>query len=218
MVDIVQLGGGQSSGTGGLIKDLLPVVLIAGLGFLAYTILTKPSIVDPQGTNNQRSQDNTYTQGSQNGNSNGSNPSGSQGLISLLNPAVGQVQPIIQTPARIEAGKYTVPGYPGVYTGTGIGNLFVTTGPGTPVNLFPLGNVITTSRDLNEAEQLKVLQNLLKSEIPNAWWSPTQTITQTSTPGGINSEGVYQSNIPVGTRHCKCPGPGCKPGDDWYYC
>lgn len=102
--------------------------------------------------------------------------------------------------------------------------IFVTAGPTTPAGFSPGGQgVISTSRDVSDSEAVKVLQNLVGSGIPNAWWSREQTITQTSQPGGVNSAGSFQSNIPVGQRHCPCT-PAlvaqgvCGPNDDWYNC
>jgi hypothetical protein len=116
---------------------------------------------------------------------------------------------------------------PGPNVGTGVSPVFVEAGPATPINFWPGGQgVITSSQALTPAQQANVLWNLMNSQasqdITNAWWQP-QTITQTSTPGGINSAGVYQSNIPVNTSHCPCTqalrdAGICGPNDDWYYC
>jgi hypothetical protein len=132
--------------------------------------------------------------------------------VAQLGAVSAQARAILNTP-----GTYsTYPGGP-AYSGSGLGGLFVNAGPETPTNFFPIGNVVSTSRELSAAEQAKVIMNLANSGITNAWWTQP-TITQTSTPGGVNSGGSYQSNIPVGTKHCKCPYPGCGPNDDWTYC
>jgi hypothetical protein len=89
------------------------------------------------------------------------------------------------------AGQQTVQGEantPGEYvnlgdsttpeTGTGLGDLFVDTGEGTPTDLFPLGDVIDTSRSLSTTVQAETLSNLCSNDIPSAWWEE---------PGGLCS-------------------------------
>jgi len=222
----------NATGQGSLIRDLLPVAVIGVMGYLAYTLLSgSRDIIDPSGTNNQVSQANTRTQASQNQNSKGSVSPTRGGLVTPIvatpNPAdiTRILQGIVTLPnigptlGGLSPGQFTAPGYSDqVYQGTGLGGLFVVAGPDTPTNFFPQGPVISVSQPVNAIEQQNILNNLLGSGITNAWWSSVQTITQTTQPGGLNSAGVFQSNIPVGTKHCPCPGPGCKPGDDWYYC
>lgn len=222
MADIVYTGGaapgktGAGSGWGDTIKEFLPIALLAGAAYLAYILLTSPST--------QAAQQQQLGQGSMNQQALGTVPQQQGGQQPAYqgqqqSPAVAQIgsvsaqaRAILNTP-----GTYTT--YPGgpAYQGSGLGGLFVNAGPQTPANFFPIGNVVTTSRELSVQEQARVLLNLQNSGITNAWWTPP-TITQTSTPGGVNSGGSYQSNIPQGTKHCKCPYPGCGPNDDWTYC
>lgn len=218
------MGESRKSGTDtSWIKELLPVAVLAGLGYLAYSLLsqTVPTSGTGQGSTlasmgggsnlqNQQAQANVATQASQNNSSNGS-PGNNQSA--WQQQMTQEIRTAINTP-----GVYVVPGYQGPSLGTGINNLFVEAGPATPAWFSPLGNVVTASRELSVAEQQKVLTNLMKSDIKNAWWQPGQTLTQTTQPGGLNSGSSFQSNIPVGRTHCKCPYPGCGPNDDWTYC
>ena len=196
---IVTGGGDQGGGAGygSILKDLLPIVAV---GIAAWLLL--PKLQDLLSTWTGSTSGTAYSAGT----------GSSTQAAAAANPA--------STP-----GTYVVPGVTSIpQQGTGISNLFVTTGQGTPVNLFPLGNVITTSRVLSTTEQQQVLANLAKNTagITNAWWQP-QTLTQTTQPGGINSGGSPQSNIPVGTKHCPCTpalrqNGTCGANDDWYYC
>lgn len=222
MTDIVYTGGASpnksGSGFGDTIKELLPVVVLAGLGYLAYVLLMSPGNQAAQGATGQQ-----QGYGNMNPNSQGTtsqqqgpgyNPGGNNQApaVAQVGSISAQARAILNTP-----GTYsTYPGGP-AYQGSGLGGLFVEAGPMTPTNFFPIGNVVTASRQLSVQEQAKVLLNLQNSGITNAWWTPP-TITQTSNPGGVNSGGSYQSNIPQGTKHCKCPYPGCGPNDDWTYC
>lgn len=220
MADIVYTGGAQpkqaqGSGFGQTVKDLLPIILVAGAGYLAYILLTSSG----SGTTAQ-----AQGQGSMNQQALGTVPQQQTGQQPSYQgqqqaPAVAQIGSVSAAARAILNTPGTYSTYPGgpAYSGTGLGGLFVNAGPETPTNFFPIGNVVSTSRELSAAEQVKVLLNLTNSGITNAWWT-APTITQTSTPGGVNSGGSYQSNIPVGTKHCKCPYPGCGPNDDWTYC
>jgi hypothetical protein len=244
MADIVYTGGAapQGTGTGGLIKDLLPLVVVAGIGYLAYTLMKGGSVADvgssngAGGNNNQVNQPNTPTQASQNNNSWAPDWTGLPGISNpatpnWITPSVQpqQIQNVINLPNNTAGlggmlpGSYKVPGYDEVLrVGSGLGNLFVVAGKSTTSRdtkpFFPMGPIISVSDPIDLAEQRKVLQNLSDSGISNAWWSPVQTITQTSKPGGINSGGSFQSNIPAGTQHCAGPGPGGRASDTWHYC
>lgn len=223
MADIVYTGGAapnkSGSGWGDTIKEFLPVVIVLGLGYLAYTLLSAPGNQAAQGNTGQQQgygNMNPNSQGTTSQQQGGQQPAylGQQQAQALpqLGSISAQARAILNTP-----GTYsTYPGGP-AYQGSGIGGLFVEAGPMTPTNFFPIGNVITADRVLSTQEQAKVILNLANSGITNAWWT-TPTITQTSTPGGVNSGGSFQSNIPQGTKHCKCPYPGCGPNDDWTYC
>lgn len=198
----------QKSGEnyGGAIKV---IAVIAALGLAAFFLL--PKLQDFLNNLNLGGSSSYYGSGSSSGSSSGT----------------GSAQGTTVVRQVIQAGQYTVPGVDNtVRSGSGIGNLFVNTGPDTAANFFPSGAVITTSRVLDTSEQKTVLNNLLYGEaskgITNAWWQP-QTLTQTTQPGGINSAGSYQSNIPVGTKHCPCTDAlrasgVCGKNDDWYYC
>ena len=189
------------------IEDLLPLAILGVLGYLIYEkFFAGPGLA---GTGTMGAITGTAGGGTSGGGSGGPGLPGQQLALSI--PAA--VQAAVNTP-----GTFIVPGVQGPTQGYGIGGLFVTAGPSTPTNFFPLGNVISTSRDLSLAEQEKVLTNLANSGITNAWWSP-QTLTPLSSgPAGINAAGSPQSNIPVGVRHCKGPGPGAPATDTWHYC
>ena len=250
MTDIVYTGGAAKTGGGtDWISTLLPVLALAGLGYLAYKMLMAPGSTNYSTTgggnlpagNNQVSQLNTPTQASPNDNSSVVPAAVWPGLPGIVGQTPNWVTPsttrqaiqeILQLPNNavglggLAPGSYKVPGYDeiirvgqnGTGAGYGIGGLFVNAGPETPTNYFPMGPVIVTSKALDSAEQAEVLRNLSNSGITNAWWSPVQTITQTTKPGGINSGGSFQSNIPVGTQHCAGPGPNGRASDTWHYC
>lgn len=227
MADIITMGG-QTGGSSSLMKDLLPVVAVLGLGYVLYSMFMQPAATSGgsagnQGANNQVNQENTPTQGSQNQNS-ANSPANTQPQFDTTSQNANTLNSIIHgvvgiKSSSLQPGQYTL--YPGgpVQTGSGIGNLFVTTGPGTSNALFPMGPIVTTSRDTDTAEQAIILNNLVNSQasqnIQGAWWQPAKVA---NLPGGYNSAGSAQSNIPVGINHCKCPHPGCGPNDDWTYC
>lgn len=209
MVDIVyglpqQQGGGES-----WIDKLLPIGVLAVMGYIAYRLLVG------SGT----TQDATWTE-SGGGNYQAAVQGQSQlPAASLQGATVPGADTLTNIIKGVQAGQQVIrlPSQPST-------PIFVTAGPSTPAGFSPGGQgVITTSRDVTDSEAVKVLQNLVGSGIPNAWWSREQTITQTSQPGGVNSAGSFQSNIPVGQRHCPCT-PAlvaqgvCGPNDDWYNC
>jgi hypothetical protein len=250
MADIVYTGGtaaASGGGYGGIIKDLMPLIVVGGIGYLAYSLLKGGGAVQdtgglqgnaytpPQG-NSQISQANTGTQASQNDNSMTPDfwkniPGAQEYAINWVTPSkvAQQVQSIINLPNNSAGlggmlpGQYRVPGYNEVLNvGGGIGNLFVVAGKSTTSRetkpFFPMGPIISVSDPIDYDQQRRVLANLSNSGITNAWWSPVQTITQTTVPGGINSAGSFQSNIPKGTQHCAGPGPGGRASDTWHYC
>jgi hypothetical protein len=208
MSTVVVSDGGGSTGSGmdwgGTAKVL---AVIAGLGIAAYFIL--PKLQD-------------FLSGLM-----GSSYGGGGSLLSgSNNPVLPSAQGTNVGSARIPAGTYIDNRTGAVNQGTGLGNLFVNTGQGTPNNFFPGGAIVATSRPLSTQEQQQVINNLLNGQasqgITNAWWQP-QTLTQTTQPGGINAGGSPQSNIPIGTKHCPCTDAlrksgVCRPNDDWYYC
>lgn len=234
MADIVYAGSAPNrssgSGMGEILNSLLPVAVLAGMGYLAYVLLTSgfgaPGASQASGAGggaqtgyNQQNQANTPTQASNNNNSYGSpgnyqygtpNVQGGVTVTDVQIQASQQLQSIIGAiPRTVQQGGYVINQAPN----------FVTAGPTTPVTFFPgTTATISSSQNLTNQEAAEVYNNLMNSGITNAWWSPVTTITQTTQPGGINSGGSFQSNIPVGRAHCKCPYPGCGPNDDWTYC
>jgi hypothetical protein len=214
MADIIYTGG-SSQGQGGesWVDKLLPIGVLLAAGYIIYTMLT----------------------GSQQSNSGSSGG----GAVSQVGSGSGTGTGTPQTPTKND----TTPSSAILNVGTtGNQNLtqliggvlrtpaksaplvLVVAGPSTPTNYYPGGNgVITTSREVTDSEASLILKNLQSSGIPNAWWSQESTITQTTQPGGVNSGNSFQSNIPVGSRHCACT-PAlkasgvCKPNDDWYNC
>ena len=155
------------------LQTLIPVAALGVLAYLAYRFLQPSGIInfDGQAAGNYGSSD-FSGHPTTNRWAPGNNPNLSRGGAPT-------------TPGYFNRG----PGTP-VSLGSGIGNLFVTTGPGTPNDFFPLGNVITTSRDLTNAEQNRVIQNL-PSGI-GGWWEP-QTMQQPTGPFGSNQ---YR-NVPI---------------------
>lgn len=218
MADIIyaQPQGGNKD----LVGQLLPVGILAVLGYVAYRIL--PGLLSGAGASSVGGLGGgggTPSQGTNTGPETG--PVTAQGGYGPGVAAVYQAtrsvpsvpQPVIQPGGNI----LTIPTAPA-------SPVFVVAGPETPSGFFPGGQgVLSTSRAVTAAEQTKILQNLANSGIANAWWSTEQTISQTTQPGGINSAGSFQSDIPVGKRHCPCTAAlrasgVCGPNDDWYYC
>jgi len=196
MADVVYIGGGMpaqapatSSGNWTqTLKELLPIGVVIAAAWLLWPYIS--AFLSGQsgssgGTAGFGSGTNTMTQ----------TPTGS----ATVNPLVSALK-AITTP-----GTYvTTPGGT-PQQGSGIGNLFVNTGPGTPNNLFPLGDVITTSRILSTSEQQQVLTNLANQPYLGWWSTPAQNAAAAQTnPGGINTGGSSQSNIPAGTTHTEC--------------
>ena len=187
------------------LEDLLPLALLGVLGYMLYTKLF-PGVTEGQEYANMGAL--VGTPGTISGGGGGGG-----GNLPTFTAIPSAARAAITTP-----GTFIVPEVQGPTQGSGIGGLFVVAGPSTPSNFFPLGNVITSDRPLDQAEQIKVLQNLANSGIKNAWWSP-QTLTPLSSgAAGINSGGSPQSNIPVGVRHCRGPGPGAPSTDTWHIC
>ena len=208
MVDIVYGLPQQQSGGDSWIDKLLPIGVLAVFGFILYKMLVGG------GTS-------TDTSGGFSGGSGGGTTQAAQ-QAQANNAAVGAL-PGASTLTDIIRGTpsaaqvINLPATPTQPT-------FVLGGPTTPASFSPGGQgVISVSQELTTSEASKVLANLAASGIPNAWWSPTQTITETTTPGGINSAGSFQSNIPVGQKHCPCTAAlkaagVCRQNDDWYLC
>lgn len=171
------------------ISTLIPVAAVLGLGYLAYRWLQQNPIINFDGRA---------------GANYGSGPS--QGV------PTGDVYNITMSPSTnpnlSKGGAPTTPGFfntgPGtpIQQGTGIGGLFVNTGPGTPNNFFPLGNVITTSRTLTNAEQRKVIQNL-PSGI-GGWWEYTTRQNEAGVVYTPITAGASPDN-PIVTRQYDSP-------------
>jgi len=161
MADIVYTGGAspgrQSSGSGfgEILKDLLPVAVLAGAAYLAYTLLSGSGSSNTAGNNpsgsggggynqNQQNQANTPTQGSQNNNSNGSLGNqtggpvqfgGGMTVTDVQLKANAQLQAIIGAiPRTVAQGGYVINQAPN----------YVTAGPTTPASFYP-GTVATIS-------------------------------------------------------------------------
>ena len=199
-----------SQGTGAgftWIKEVVPIAVLVGAVWLLWPYLQ--GLISSWGGNNSGSSE---TAGFGSGTApSTSTPSALQNIIKA-----------ISTPGTfINAGVLNTP-----QQGTGIGNSFVNTGPGTPNDLFPLGDVISTSQPLSTQEQQTVLTNLANQPYLGWWSTPAQNeaVVLATNPGvGINSGGSPQSNIPGGTKHCTCTDADrangtCGPQDDWYVC
>ena len=199
---IVSGDGGTSSGSGFQWEKLLPyAALIAGAYLLWPTIQNFLSGFGSTGSSSSSAGISGQPAATGSTSFQGYSASGLSNPAVVTNPGAPAAQQVIN-----------LPGNPTPAT-------IVTAGPGTPVSYFPGGQgVISTSRQVSAAEATLITNNLLNSGIANAWWSPVQTITQTTQPGGINSAGSFQSNIPVGTKHCPGPGPGAPTTDTWHYC
>ena len=215
MVDIIELGSGTRTGGGtDWIKDLLPVGLLLGAGYLAYLMFVQGGQSSSgtgvaTGTGGGRTAAGTGdgVDYSGSGNYNSANPGPNVGTGSRTT-----------VPVAAASSSYSPILGPLVTPVTPTQGYIAVSGPGTPTNYFPAAPAITFSRTPTAAEINETYNNLQNSGIPNAWWSTQQTITQTTQPGGINSAGSYQSDIPVGTRHCPGPGPGAPSTDTWHYC
>lgn len=210
---IVSDGGtGSSSSSSDWIDRLLPIAVLGVAAYLVYTLLTG------QGTTSGSTLGATPSGSGGGGGGNGQQQQ-QQGTSTPGQPGTATLASLINTPGTyINPPVSNVPQY-----GTGQGNLFVNTGPGSPNNLYPLGNVITTSTDLSTAQQNTVLANLARNTagITNAWYQ-SPTITNPNNYG-INSAGSPQSNLSAGVRHCPCTAAlrasgKCGPNDDWYIC
>ena len=155
-------GSGSSQGSGNwsqILKDLLPIGIVIGAAWLLWPYITQllSSLTSSTGG---------ASTGTSYGTSSGSG---------ATSPYTTAIQSAISTPGTyINPPVSTTP-----VQGTGIGNLFVNTGPGTPANLFPLGDVISTSRPLTTAEQQQTLTNLANQPFLGWWSTPQQQLTGT---------------------------------------
>jgi len=190
MSDVIYIGGGgpaptSQGGLPGWVKDLIPIGLLAAAAWLLYPYIAN-ALASMTGSG-------SATQTADTGTSQGT------GIGSVLS----NLQKSINSPGTyVNAGVSTTP-----VQGTGIDHLFVNTGPGTPVNLFPLGDVVSTSRDLSTSEQQTVLTNLANQPYLGWWSSPAQNqaVANAANPNsGTNAAGTTQSNIPAGTSHTPC--------------
>lgn len=215
---IVTDGGGSGGSTGsgnwsGILKDLLPIALVIGAAWLLWPTISALLSSLTAGTGGGSTSSGFGTGTSTSGGT-------SQGTGTSI---VSAIQKAISTPGTyINAGVSNVP-----QTGSGISNLFVNTGPGTPADLFPLGDVISTSvpvSSLSTADQQQILTNLANQPYLGWWSTPAQNAAAAQTnPGGVNSGGSSQSNIPAGQNHCPCTAAlklsgVCGQNDDWYVC
>ena len=205
--------GSSSQGSGNwsqVLKDLLPIVAVIGAAWLLWPYITQLLSSLTSGTGGAST-------GTSYGTSSGSG---------ATSPYTTAIQSAISTPGTyINPPVSTTP-----VQGTGIGNLFVNTGPGAPANLFPLGDVISTSRPLTTAEQQQTLTNLANQPFLGWWSTPQQQLTVLSatapanTTFSINSAGNLAESNPVGgQKTCPCTAElkasgVCGQNDDWYYC
>ncbi len=152
--------GSSSQGSGNwsqILKDLLPIVAVIGAAWLLWPYITQLLSSLTSGTG---------------GASTGTSYGTSSGSGASTSPYTTAIQSAISTPGTyINPPVSTTP-----VQGTGIGNLFVDTGPGTPANLFPLGDVISTSRPLTTAEQQQTLTNLANQPFLGWWSTPQQQL------------------------------------------
>lgn len=223
MADIIYAGPQQKSGLGISLGDILPIAALGALALSAYWLFKNMNIVNgtsSQGTNT----------GPMLGAATGNGGSGA-GVTEIqtkqgssgLSDGSAYIAQLAQNLAQASTKPVTVTNVPN----TNIPVVNVNAGQQTPTNFFPSGNnVISYSRQPTQTMIQETVENLVRGEatqgITNAWWQ-TPTITQTTQPGGVNSGGSYQSNIPVGTKHCPCTAAlkasgVCGPNDDWYYC
>lgn len=215
MADIIYA---QPQQSGFSLGNLVPLAIVAAIGIGAYYVLKN------MGTSNGTSSQGTNTgpavgpvtdnalSGSSAGGQAVSNANGTNGISDYI--------------AQLTSALSRASGTPAVAANVaGIQAANVSTGQNTPSNFFPGGNnIVTYSETPTPAMITETLTNLARNTagITNAWWQ-TPTITQTTTAGGVNSGGSFQSNIPVNTRHCSCTAAlrangVCGPNDDWYYC
>ena len=170
------------TGTGGYPSWLLPILALGAIAVAAYFILSGYFGSSDQGTTGggggttiNLQQQPTGTGGGT-GMGTGSNGNPTKTPVPAPNPTGGSgLQQEINTPGEyVNLGVSNTP-----QTGYGIGNLFVTTGPGSPTNLFPLGDVIGTSTPLSTSQQQTVLTNL-ENEPYVGWWDAPQSVAEAS--------------------------------------
>ncbi len=223
MADIIYAGPQQKSGLGISLGDILPIAALGALALGAYWLFKNMNTVNgtpSQGTNT----------GPQLGPATGNGGTGAgtdvvnqaQGTQSYADTLAYLIQQQASNLAAASRKQVTV-----TTTPNNVPVINVNAGKETPVTFFPTGNnVISYSTQPTQTMIQETVQNLVSGQatqnIRNAWWQ-TPTITQTTQPGGVNSGGSYQSNIPVGTKHCPCTAAlkasgVCGPNDDWYYC
>lgn len=206
--------GSSSQGSGNwsqVLKDLLPIVAVIGAAWLLWPYITQLLSSLTSGTG---------------GASTGTSYGTSFGSGASTSPYTTAIQSAISTPGTyINPPVSTTP-----VQGTGIGNLFVDTGPGAPANLFPLGDVISTSRPLTTAEQQQTLTNLANQPFLGWWSTPQQQLTVLSATAPANTTfyqnsagNLAESNPVGGKKTCPCTAAlktsgVCGQNDDWYYC
>jgi hypothetical protein len=137
--------------TGSWTKDILPVAILGALAIGAY-YLVKSGILGNLG-NTVKSAVSTVTQTVQSGSAAVSQ--GTQTFSSAINTA----------------GEYANPQESGstIFSGYGIGSLFVNTGAGFDTDLFPLGDVNTVNAPITTQEQTIVIKNEC-NEPYGGWW------------------------------------------------
>ena len=191
MTVVVTEGGGGStgSGMGSLVKDVLPIALLLGAGYLAYKMLFSGP-----------------------GDTSGSGGGGTAGNKNAVSPGanVGTGTPGLQNPVQY---------WPTAAPQPQIQPVNVEGGRGTPIAYWPGGQGVISYSSAPTPDMIaETYANLARNMagITNAWYQP-QTLTNPGN-WGINSAGSPQSNIAPGVRHCAGPGPGAPPTDSWHYC
>lgn len=241
-------GGGTSQGESSWIEKLLPIAVIGVIGFIVYKLWSSQqagAATEDQGgvlgggyyggggsTTQQAQQDYQQQQLEQQNQR-------LQEQLAQQDQTVQQVQKQLQQGQLVK--QQALPGNatlkqiintPGNYMdtstgkagkGTGLGGLFVTAGPSTPTDYYPLGNVVTTSRDLSTAEQATTLRNLANSGIKDAWWVGPAPVEKTAKGETLSQGYTSQVTKPAGKAHCVCTAALrqqgiCGANDDWYYC
>ncbi len=171
MADVIYLGQPGHADSGSWFKDLLPIAILGALAIGAYYLVTSGIISNLGGS--IKSAVSTVTGGSQTANTQTNVPA----PVALQAESFGQMT---TTP-----GQYTNPGVTGatVFTGYGIGSLFVNTGAGFANNLFPLGDVNTVSAPINTQEQATVIKNEC-NEPYYGWWQAVPGLCASVGVGG----------------------------------
>jgi hypothetical protein len=211
-------GGGTSQGSQSWFEKLMPVAVIAVAAFIIYQLWKGQGTGSTDGQTSLNSGLGGGGGGQQQQDQqNKQQAAPQQQQQDQQQPGQATLRQVINTP-----GTYYDPATKTVGQGTGLGGLFVEAGPSTPTNFFPLGNVVSTSRQLSQGEQEQTLRNLANSGIKDAWWVGPAPVQKTA-KGETLTTGYTSQATPTGRAHCVCTAAlkaqgVCGPNDDWYYC